>query len=471
MGKEQLVLGLDYGTDSCRALLVNAISGKEIASEVAWYPRWKEGKYCNPGINQYRQHPLDYIDSMEQAVKTVLSGCSPDTARQIVGIAFDTTGSTPALLNKDGIPLSLLPEFAKNPNGMFILWKDHTAIREAGEINTLAKKWSVDYTAFSGGVYSTEWVWSKMLHVLREDETIREAAYSWTEHCDWMPALLTGKTKPETMIRSRCAAGHKAMWNESWGGLPSTDFLSTLDPLLNIFEGHLYKECYTSDTIVGTLTPEWADRLGLSTDVVVAVGAIDCHMGAVGAQIIPGAFVRVMGTSTCDVMITSYEEIGDRLIEGICGQVDGSVTPGMIGLEAGQSAFGDIYAWYKKLLLWPLEHILPKTNILTDTQTRESLYNEIAQSILQELSIAAEKIKITESSLLAVDWLNGRRTPVANQQVKSSVYGLTLGTTAPLLYRALVEATAFGSKAIVESVLQQGVCIDSVIAIGGISLK
>ncbi|MCC8132919.1 MAG: ribulokinase [Tannerellaceae bacterium] len=471
MGKEQLVLGLDYGTDSCRALLVNAISGKEIASEVAWYPRWKEGKYCNPGINQYRQHPLDYIDSMEQAVKTVLSGCSPDTARQIVGIAFDTTGSTPALLNKDGIPLSLLPEFAKNPNGMFILWKDHTAIREAGEINTLAKKWSVDYTAFSGGVYSTEWVWSKMLHVLREDETIREAAYSWTEHCDWMPALLTGKTKPETMIRSRCAAGHKAMWNESWGGLPSTDFLSTLDPLLNIFEGHLYKECYTSDTIVGTLTPEWADRLGLSTDVVVAVGAIDCHMGAVGAQIIPGAFVRVMGTSTCDVMITSYEEMGDRLIEGICGQVDGSVTPGMIGLEAGQSAFGDIYAWYKKLLLWPLEHILPKTNILTDTQTRESLYNEIAQSILQELSIAAEKIKITESSLLAVDWLNGRRTPVANQQVKSSVYGLTLGTTAPLLYRALVEATAFGSKAIVESILQQGVCIDSVIAIGGISLK
>ncbi len=470
MEKESYVIGLDYGTDSCRALLVNTKTGEELASEVAFYPRWKAGKYCDPQKNQYRQHPLDYIEIMEIVIKAVISKSPAGTEERIVGIAFDTTGSTPVLLNKEGTPLALLPEYEENPNAMFILWKDHTAICEAEEINRLAKEWEVDYTAYSGGVYSSEWVWSKMLHVLRVDESIRKVAYSWTEHCDWMPALLTGKTKPEGMIRSRCAAGHKAMWNEKWGGLPSPEFLNTLDPLLDVFKDHLFVDCYTSEMSVGTITDEWAKRLGISPQVVVSVGALDCHMGAVGAEIKPYTFVRVMGTSTCDVMVSSYKDMADHLIEGICGQVDGSVIPDMIGLEAGQSAFGDVYAWYKQLLAWPMKQYISKSSVLDD-KTKEILLHEFSDSILTELASCAEQIDLNESSLIAVDWLNGRRTPVANQSVKGSVYGLTLGTTAPLLYRALVEATAFGSKAIVDSFLQQGIKIDSVIAIGGISLK
>ena len=470
MNNSKLVIGLDYGTDSCRALIVDTENGKELASEVAWYPRWKQGKYCDPQQNQYRQHPLDYIESMEAVIKAALSKCTAGSKERIVGIAFDTTGCTPALLDKEGNPLAMLPEYAENPNAMFVLWKDHTAIKEANEINLLAKKWKTDYTAYSGGVYSSEWVWSKMLHVLRTDESIRKDAYSWTEHCDWMPALLTGKTKPEEMIRSRCAAGHKAMWNESWGGLPSQEFLHELDPLLDIFKGHLYKTCYTSDTIVGTLTSEWTQRLDLSTNVVVAVGALDCHMGAVGAEIVPGAFVRVMGTSTCDVMVTSYEEMDNKLIEGICGQVDGSVIPGMVGLEAGQSAFGDVYAWYKQLLAWSFKEYLNNTQLI-DNATKEKLMEEFSSAILPLLTAHAEQIDPEENTLIATDWLNGRRTPGANQGVKGSVYGLNLGTTAPLFYRALVEATAFGSKAIVDCFLSQGIKIKEVIAIGGISLK
>ncbi|MDR0749618.1 MAG: ribulokinase [Tannerellaceae bacterium] len=470
MDKDRLVIGLDYGTDSCRALVVNAETGEELAMEVAWYPRWKAGLYCDPHKNQYRQHPLDYIEGMETAIRMALNKCPAGAAERVVGLAFDTTGSTPVLLDQEGVPLALRPEFAGNPNAMFVLWKDHTAIREAEEINTLARKWKTDYTSYSGGVYSSEWVWSKMLHVLRVDQSVRQAAYSWTEHCDWMPALLTGKTKPEQMIRSRCAAGHKAMWNAAWGGLPSAEFLYTLNPLLQLFEGHLFTDTYTSDTIVGMLTVEWAQRLGLPADVVVGTGELDCHMGAVGAGIVPGAFVRVMGTSTCDVMVASCEEMGDRLIGGICGQVDGSVIPGLIGLEAGQSAFGDIYAWYKKLLLWPVESYLSKTMLLDDSQRRRFLA-ELSDTILNDLAEEAEKFPPQESVLIAVDWLNGRRTPVANQAVRGSLYGLTLGTTTPMFYRALVEATAFGSKAIVDCFLQQGISIDSVIAIGGISQK
>lgn len=470
MKKDKFVIGVDYGTDSCRALVVHAGNGEEVASAEAFYPRWKAGKYCDPPTNRYRQHPLDYVESLEQAVRNALDRCPEGTAGAVGGLAFDTTGSTPVLLNREGTPLALLPEYAENPNAMFILWKDHTAIREAAEINALAKTWEVDYTAYSGGIYSSEWVWSKMLHVLRADPSLRRAAYSWAEHCDWMPALLTGRTRPEEMIRSRCAAGHKAMWNEKWGGLPSAAFRTALDPALDLFKGHLYGSTHTSDTVVGNLTPEWAGRLGLSTETIVTAGCLDCHAGAIGAQIGAGTFVRVMGTSTCDIMVSSYSEMGEKLIPGICGQVDGSVLPGWIGLEAGQSAFGDVYAWLKKVLLWPAEHLLPSSGFESE-EAKATFRQEMADRLLPELTRQAEKLLPGETSLMAVDWLNGRRTPMANQTVKGLIGGLTLGTTAPQLFRALVEATAFGSRAILESFLEQGIRIDAVTAIGGISLK
>lgn len=466
----QFVIGLDYGTDSCRAIVVNASTGEEVASAVKYYPRWADGKYCDEKKNSYRQHPLDYIEALEASIKDVLSICPEDTAGKVVGIAFDTTGSTPVLTDKEGTPLALLPEFAENPNAMFVLWKDHTAVKEAAEINELASRWNTDYTAYEGGIYSSEWVWAKMAHLLREDERIRKAAYAWIEHCDWMPALITGKTKPEEAYRSRCAAGHKAMWNEKWDGLPSETFLTTLEPLLAGFRSRLFEKTYTSDTLVGYLTDEWAARLGLTTNVAVAVGAFDCHMGAVGAEITPYTFVRVIGTSTCDIMVVAPDEMGDKLIPGICGQVDGSVIPGMIGLEAGQSGFGDIYAWFKRILSWPLEQILSQTS-LVDRETKEKLLKETSDKIIPLLSEEAAKVPVTESTILAVDWMNGRRTPDANQLVKGTISGLNLGSSAPLIFRALVEATAYGSKAIIDRFLSNGIRIDSVIGIGGISLK
>jgi L-ribulokinase len=464
------VIGLDYGTDSARAVVVNAETGEELASSVKYYPRWMEGKFCVPTANQYRQHPQDYIDVLEFTVKDALSKCPAGTAENIVGIGFDTTGSTPVFTDKNGTPLAMLPEFAENPNAMFVLWKDHTAIKEANEINELAAKWDTDYTSYEGGIYSSEWFWAKALHVLRADEKVRAAAYSAVEHCDWMPALISGTTKPENMFRSRCASGHKAMWLEQWGGLPSEEFLISLDPVLAGLRSRLYTETCASDTKVGTLTEEWAARLGLTTNVAVAVGAFDAHTGAVGAEVKPGALVRIIGTSTCDIMVSSYEEMGNKLIPGICGQVDGSVIPGMIGLEAGQSAFGDVYAWFKRVVAWPIENILAKTS-LVDEETKQKLIAESLDQIISALSIEAAEVPVSESTILATDWMNGRRTPDANQMVKGTITGLNLGSSAPLIFRALVEATAFGSKAIVDRFLENGVEIKEIIGIGGISLK
>ncbi len=466
----KFVIGLDYGSDSARALVVNASTGEAIATSVKYYPRWSEGKYCKPNQNQYRQHPQDYIDVLEASVKEALAQCPAGTAENVVGIAFDTTGSTPAFTDATGTPLALLPEFAENPNAMFVLWKDHTAVKEAAEINKLCREWDVDYSAYEGGIYSSEWFWAKALHVLREDEAVREKAYSIVEYCEWLPALITGVNRSQDIVRSRCACGHKAMWHEKWGGLPSEEFLVKLDPLLAGYRERLFEKTETAEKPVGTLSPEWATRLGLSTDVVVAGGAFDCHMGAVGANVTPRTLVRVIGTSTCDVMIASYEEIGHNLIRGICGQVDGSVIPGYVGLEAGQSGFGDIYAWFKRILEFPLKNIIGSSTLL-DEATKAKLIEEACDRIIPALTVEAEKIPISESTVIATDWMNGRRTPDANQLLQGTITGITLGTSAPQVFRALVEATAFGTKAIVDRFIGEGVQIDNVIGIGGIALK
>ncbi|MQY79321.1 MAG: ribulokinase [Bacteroidetes bacterium] len=456
---EKYVIGVDYGTDSCRALILNAYSGEEIGSSVKNYPRWMEGKYCDSLKDRYRQHPLDYIEVLEYVVNDALSACPADVAGNVVGMAFDTTGSTPVLTDENGTPLALKSGFEENPNAMFILWKDHTSVKEAAEINELARKWETDYTRYEGGIYSSEWVWAKVLHVLREDEEVRKAAYSWVEHCDWMPALLTGNTKPEDIRRSRCAAGHKAMWHESWG-LPDEEFLVALDSLLKGFRSRLYHKTYTSDIVVGTLTEEWAEKLGLTVNVKVGVGAFDAHLGAVGGEVSPKALLRIMGTSTCDIITASYREMENKLVPGICGQVDGSVVPGYIGMEAGQSAFGDVYAWFKNLLSWPLSLL-----------ENEEKAKELEEQILPKLTEEAAKIPIAESAVLATDWINGRRTPDANPMVKGTITGITLGTSAPMIFRALVEATAFGSKAIIDRFIENGIEIKEVIALGGVARK
>ncbi len=470
MKETKYVIGVDYGSDSARALIVNATNGEILATSVKNYPRWSDKKYCNPQINQYRQHPLDYIEVLEATVTGALAQCSENVAENVVGIAFDTTGSTPSFTDEFGTPLALLPEFKENPNAMFILWKDHTATKEADEINELAEKWDINYTDYVGGIYSSEWFWAKALHILRNDEVVREKAYSLVELCEWLPALITGVNKSSDIVRSRCAAGHKAMWHEKWGGLPAEDFLVALDPLFKGFRDRLFTDTETADKSVGTLSDDWAKRLGLSKNVVVAGGAFDCHMGAVGAGITPHTFVRVIGTSTCDIMVAEYDEIKDKLIRGICGQVDGSVIPGMVGLEAGQSGFGDIYAWFKRVLEFPLQNILSKSTLI-DEETKAKLIAETSDQILNTLTEEAEKIPVEESTILAIDWMNGRRTPDANQLLQGTITGLTLGSSAPRIFRAIVEGTAFGSKAIVDRFIREGVAIHDVIGIGGIALK
>jgi len=468
---DQLVIGVDFGTDSVRAVVVNARTGEEEATEVALYKRWSKGLYCDPTKNQFRQHPLDYIEGLEECIKGALAKLPAGSSSRVVGIGIDTTGSTPCAVDRNGTPLALLDEFADNPNAMFILWKDHTAVAEAAEINEVARTWGgTDFTKYEGGVYSSEWFWAKILHTLRHDNKVREAAYSWVEHCDYIPALLTGTTDPLKMKRSRCAAGHKAMWHAEWNGLPSEEFLVKIDPLLAGLRDRLYTETYTSDICAGKLVPEWADRLGLPAGIAVAVGAFDAHMGAVGGGIVEKALVKIMGTSTCDMMVARYEVIGDKLIKGICGQVDGSIIPGMIGLEAGQSGFGDVYAWYRSLLYWPFESVLPTVEGI-DAGTVEKIKKAAHSKMLAQLTEEAAKIDPASTSLVALDWLNGRRTPYANQMLKGVVAGITLGTTAPAVFRSLVEATAFGAKAIVDRFTDEGVEIDQVIALGGIPQK
>jgi L-ribulokinase len=471
MKNKKYVIGVDYGTDSVRSVVVDAADGTELASSVFYYPRWKAGLYCIPLANQFRQHPLDYLEGLENTIKGALSQCSSDVTQHVVGLSVDTTGSTPVAVNREGTPLSLTSEFAENPNAMFVLWKDHTAVQEAEEINKLARSWGgTDFTKFEGGIYSSEWFWAKVLHVLRMDEEVRKAAYSWVEHCDWIPALLTGMTDPIKIKRSRCAAGHKAMWHQDFNGLPEESFLVKLDPLLSGLRDRLYSETFTADIPVGRLSKEWAERLGLSHDVVVGAGTFDAHAGAVGGEIEAYTLSKVMGTSTCDMLVAPAAEAGDKLVQGICGQVDGSIMPGMLGLEAGQSAFGDIYAWFKKVLLWPTLEILNNSTRI-DAETRSKLVEEIGDGIIAKLSAEASAIPIGASGIVALDWMNGRRTPDANQALKGAILGLNLGSDAPAIFKALVEATCFGSKKIVDRFIAEGIPIRKVVALGGVAKK
>lgn len=467
---KKYVIGLDYGTDSVRAVLIDTENGAELATSVSYYQRWKEGKYCKPEENQFRQHPLDHIEGLERTISTVVkeSGVAPEN---IVSICIDTTGSSPLPVNKEGIALSLLPEFSENPNAMMMLWKDHTSIREAEEINHLARNWGgEDYTRFEGGIYSSEWFWAKILHVNRQDEAVKNAAYSWMEHCDYLTFLLSDNQDLATFKRSRCAAGHKAMWHESWDGLPSKEFLGQLDPSLAELRDRLYEKTYTSDEVAGNLNEEWATKLGLTTKTVIAVGTFDAHSGAVGAKVEENTLIRIMGTSTCDIMVAPNEIIADKTVKGICGQVDGSVIPGLMGLEAGQSAFGDVLAWYKDILIWPLQSIMMNSSVIDDHQ-KQLLKEEIEHNIIRNLTLEAERIPLSEVVPVALDWINGRRTPDANQELKMAINNLSLGTKAPHIFKALVNAICFGAKKIVDRFEEEGVKIEKVIGIGGVARK
>ncbi|KEO74437.1 ribulokinase [Anditalea andensis] len=470
MDNKTYVIGLDYGSDSVRAVLVDTANGECLASEVFYYPQWKEGKFCNPVKNQFRQHPLDHLKGLEVTIKGVIAASDIDPSL-VKAICVDTTGSSPLPVDERGESLAFDPQFANNPNAMMILWKDHTSIKEADEINSVAKNWGgEDYTKYEGGIYSSEWFWSKILHIARVDPAVAEKAYSWMEHCDYITSQLIGNEDPLSLKRSRCAAGHKALWHESWGGLPSKEFLGHFDPYLVDLRDRLYTETYTSDEAAGNLSTKWAKKLGLDENVLVAVGTFDAHAGAIGGEVAENTLVKVMGTSTCDIMVASRENLGDSLVKGICGQVDGSVIPGTIGLEAGQSGFGDVLAWFKDLIAKPAIDII-KSSSQIEVNQKQNLIDEIEANTIALLSDKAEKIPVEESTLVALDWINGRRTPDANQGLKGALMGLSMGSDAPRVFKSLVEAICFGSKKIVDRFESEGVRIDNVIGMGGVAKK
>ncbi len=470
---EHYVIGADFGSDSVRVVVLDAANGKIAGQHVEYYPRWKTGAWCDPAKDRFRQHPSDYTECLHKAVKeALLQSCvyvNASVASKIRAICIDTTGSTPCFADRNGTPLALLPEFAEDSDAMFILWKDHSAVAEADEINRLSRTWGgTDYTRYTGGVYSSEWFWAKALHTIRTNPAVSKAAYTMVEHCDWIVAELTGTTAPQLIKRSRCAAGHKILWHKDWGGYPPREFFDRLDSRLGDIRDTLGTETWTTDTSAGTLTARWAADLGLSDKTIVCVGAYDAHIGAIGGNAREGTLVKSIGTSTCDIIIARPPEKGvqETLVPGICGQVDGSVVPGWIGYEAGQSAWGDYFAWFRNLLMWPVEHIIPQ-----EVQITEDQIEAVEKRIIRELEQVADKLEPSESAPLALDWINGRRTPIANQKLTAALTGLKLGTDAPMILRSLLESVAFGARAIIETFEKHGIKINRVMAIGGVARK
>jgi L-ribulokinase len=323
---------------------------------------------------------------------------------------------------------------------------------------------------YVGGIYSSEWFWAKLLHILKTDEKIRSNIASFVEHCDWIPFVLTGGKNLKDLKRGICAAGHKALWSEAFNGFPPNEFFKEIDPLLDGFTEKLFKTTYTSDCSAGVISKEWAEKLGLPDDVIIGIGAFDAHVGAVGGQIEPYFLSKVMGTSTCDMMVIPASDLKDTLVRGICGQVKGSIMPEMIGLEAGQSAFGDVYAWFKNMLLKPSIQMIEESAIISEDQKRE-LIHSLDSNLLNKLSLQADELPLEKTSTLAVDWLNGRRTPDANQSLEGAITHLNLGTDAVQIFHAFVEATCFGAKAIVERFRNEGIPVKGIIGLGGVAKK
>lgn len=453
---KRYALGLDYGTNSCRSLLVDIDSGAELGSVVFPYPSGHQGIITDPADpNVARQNPQDYLDGMVTIIRGALEQAkaadSSFNADDVVGLGIDTTGSTLIPTDESGTPLAFSPEFSDNLNAHVWLWKDHTAHEEAATITSKAKESRPQYLAKCGGTYSSEWWWSKIWRCKNIDPEVFEAAYSWIEHCDWLPAVLTGNEKPAEAKRSVCAAGHKAMYCEEWGGLPDEEFLGSLDPALAALRGRLYEKAYDSETQAGQLSADWAEKLGLKEGISVSVGAFDAHMGAVGSGVKEGTLVKILGTSTCDItVLPSSAELGD--VPGVCGVVEGSVLPGHYGVEAGQSAVGDIFLWFVN-------------NLVPDS------YGTTLDEKFVEMERRLQGTKPGETGLLALDWNNGNRTILVDVQLTGLILGQTLHTEAHEIYRALIEATAFGALTIINRMEENGIPVNEVVNTGGLAVK
>ncbi len=444
-------IGVDYGTNSVRAIVVDCHNGNEIGTAVIPYPSGKEGILLDSKNHHLaRQNPADYLIGLEQSVKKALKVAARKAqkfkASHVIGIGVDTTGSTPIPVTERNVPLALLSPFKKNLNAHAWLWKDHTSVKEAEKITAMARKHRPAYVAKCGNTYSSEWFWAKIWHCLKVDPKVFDAAYSWVELSDYIPSVLAEIDHPSKIKRGICAAGHKALYSEEWQGLPDEEFLGMLDPRLASLRSRLYQKAYDANTCAGYLGKSWAQKLGLSEGIPIAIGEFDVHYGAIGSGVREGTLVKAIGTSTCDCCVVSMEKkIPD--IPGICGIVPGAILPGFYGIEAGQSAVGDIFKWW-------IEGVCkgdPKT------------YTSFAAE--------ASRLKPGQSGLLALDWNNGNRTILVDPLLTGLLLGTTLHTTAAEIYRAHIEATAFGARMILERIREYGITIDQIVCCGGIAEK
>ena len=445
-------IGLDFGTNTVRTVIVDVADGRQVAESLWAYEHGVDGVILSHDPNLARQHPADYVKGTRETIRRALAaarrgvrGFGPE---QVVGIGVDTTGSTPIPVDRNGKPLALSPRFARNPAAMAWLWKDHTSTQEAAAITELARTLRPQYLARCGGTYSSEWFFSKVLHCLRTAPDVFDAAYTWVEFADWIPAMLTGTEAPERLSVGVCAAGHKALYNDNWGGYPDAEFLAALDPKLAILRGRLKARALTVEKAAGRLTAEWAAQTGLPAGIPVAVGAFDAHLGAVGAGIAPGTLVKIIGTSACDMMVApGGQALPD--IPGLCGIVKSSILPGYWGLEAGQSAVGDIFNWF--------------VNVIQPRGRKAGSH--------EALTADAAKVRPGASGLLALDWNNGSRTILVDQRLTGLLVGQTLHTTPGEVYRALIEATAFGALTIINRFQEYGLKVNQIVACGGIAEK
>jgi len=449
MVQKRYCLGLDFGTNSVRALIAAVENGEAVAVAVEEYGSGEQGileDARHPHVA--RQHPADYHESLLASVRKAIEAGRDKgefSPASIIGIGIDTTGSTPLPVDEQGRPLAFDARFADNLNAMAWLWKDHSAMAEAEQITEFAQQYRPECLKRCGGTYSSEWFFSKIWHCLNADPDVFEAAYSWVEFCDYIPALLTGNLQPDKIKRSVCAAGHKAMYSDEWGGLPDADFLSLLDPRIGALRDRLYEQAYASDVAAGDLSGEWAQKLGLPAGIPVAVGGFDAHYGAVGAGVREGTLVKIIGTSTCDIAVAAGGTPPD--IPGVCGVVEGSVLPEYYGIEAGQSAVGDIFNWWV-------------TEICEGGSEQHKILTEQASGLAPG-----------ESGLLALDWNNGNRTILVDARLSGLLMGQTLQTTRAEVYRALIEATAFGALTILDRLEEYGVEVQRIVNCGGIAEK
>lgn len=443
-------IGIDFGTNSVRAVIVDCADGRVLGTSVFDYPTGDQGillESRQPHLA--RQHPGDYVAGLRASVTAALADAErkPGFSRgRIIGIGADTTGSTPMPVDGQARPLATDPAWESNLAAHAWLWKDHTSADEAAAITDTARRYAPQYLAPIGGTYSSEWWWSKIWHCLNVAPDVFDAAASWVELADYIPALLSGVDDSRRIVRCVCAAGHKAMYSDAWGGLPDATFLARLHPKLAALRDRLYDKAYPPGRPPGHLSHEWSNALGLPPGITIAMGGFDAHYGAVGSGIQPGTLVKIIGTSTCDCAIAPLSDRVDD-IPGICGIVNGSIMPGYYGIEAGQSAVGDILKWWVEVVC------------------------EGDEALHARLSHEAGRLRPGESGLLGLDWNNGNRTILVDPRLTGLLIGQTLHTTRAEMYRALIEATAFGARAIIERIRDHDVPIDRVVCCGGIAEK